>query len=68
MEVSIVRTPRIDFCRFNAKHIFVLFYGLIVIFFCIVDQCSSFTLCVKFRTVAESLPMSRTMGSSARDF
>lgn len=68
MGLSIVRTPRIYSRRFNAKHIFVLFYGLIVIFVCIIDQCSSFTLCVKFRTVAESLPMSRTMGSSARNF
>lgn len=64
----IVRTPRNYSCRFNAKHIFVLFYGLIVIFFRIIDQCSSLTLRVKFRTVAESVPMSRTMGSSAGNF
>lgn len=59
--VSVVRGTIVWFintafcsCRFNAKQIFRLLCGLIVIFFCIIHQCSSSSLRVKCPVVVES--------------
>lgn len=58
--VSVVRGTIVWFintgfcsCRFNAKQIFLLLCGLIVIFFCTIHQYSSFSLCVKCHVVVK---------------